>query len=179
MDNKKKVNRIEDISVFSDMTYSHRFMTIKYYENELKKISRQGRRTDLERKAFVDVKDNTRSKSRQKLKGNLQNEQENRQKLSEVFPPLPSRDRVARQLGISTATLSKYRRIIKLPDDLLQSIASLLDERRIPFEAAYIIASLRDADAEYLIAKIEKNPELRIDMEKLKNLPVKKMSSPA
>ncbi len=37
--------------------------------------------------------------------------------------------------------MSKYRRIIKLPDDLLRPLEQLLDEKRITFEAAYTIAN--------------------------------------
>lgn len=36
---------------------------------------------------------------------------------------------MGRQLGIATAILSKYRSIIKLPDDLIDAIARLLDQK--------------------------------------------------
>ena len=78
---------------------------------------------------------------------------------------------MSNRLGISTATLSKYRRIIKLPDDLLRSLEQLLDEKRITFEAAYIIANMIDFDIEILVEGIIKNPDKILDLAMLKNLP--------
>lgn len=45
-----------------------------------------------------------------------------RYKLKENSKRVTARDKMARRLGISTATLSKYRRIIKLPEELLDPI---------------------------------------------------------
>lgn len=78
---------------------------------------------------------------------------------------------MARSLGISTATLSKYRRIIKLPDELLDSLVRLLDEKRITFEAAYAISNMRDTDIRCLIKGINKYPDRKLDLNTLKSLP--------
>lgn len=76
-----------------------------------------------------------------------------------------------KETAIGTATLSKYRRIIKLPDNLLRSLEQLLDEKRITFEAAYIIANMIDFDIEILVEGIIKNPDKILDLAILKNLP--------
>lgn len=80
---------------------------------------------------------------------------------------------MARGLGISTATLSKYRRIIKLPDELLDSVVRLLDEKKITFEMAYIIADLRELEIKRLIDYSNEFSDKKIDLGKLKELPRK------
>lgn len=107
----------------------------------------------------------TPSKSRQKLgdESNLKN----------------TRDKMALRLDIATSTLSKYRSIIKLPDDALQSIASFLDEKKITFEVAYRISQLNDNTVKNLsensivnwfIECVNKFPDRKIDMGRLKKL---------
>lgn len=147
---------------FSDWNYSQKFESIKYCEARIRKISRQGKRTDLEIPANENA--GTCVQSRQKLK--------------ETSSRTTSRDKMSRQLGISTATFSKYRRIAKLPDELLQSIAQLLDEKRITFEAAYLIANLMDFDINCLIEGIIKNPDKILDLDELKRLPHRKDEKP-
>lgn len=73
-------------------------------------------------------------------------------------------------LGISTATLSKYRSIVKLPDELTDSIVRLLDEKRITFEEAYMISKLRNVDIQILVKYINRDLGRRIDINKLKEL---------
>ncbi len=155
---------------FSACSYAQRFETVKCYEEMMKKNSRQGKRTDLEEKVVANA-ENTCVQPMSSL-----GEEEN------AYVQLTSnhsnrsrrptnRDETAHHLGISTATLSKYRRIIKLPDDLLQSIAYLLDEKRITFEIAYFISSLRDADIKSLIKDIIKYPDGKLDWNTAKELP--------
>lgn len=142
---------------FSDWNYSQKIEAIKYSEKLIRENSRQGKRTDLEKKATAGKENETCVQSRQKLK--------------EDSKKTTARDKMARRLGISTATLSKYRRIIKLPDDLLQSIAQLLDEKRITFKAAYIISNMRYPDIKCLIEGIEQYPDRLLDLDRLKELP--------
>lgn len=78
---------------------------------------------------------------------------------------------MARRLGISTATLSKYRRIIKLPEELLDPFLRLLDEKKITFEAVYVISNMRDSDIKTLIDGIERYPDRKLDLKILKKLP--------
>lgn len=96
-------------------------------ETLIKETSRQGKRTDLEKETAIGTDNGTCVQSRHKL--------------TEKPKRITIRDKMSNRLGISTATLSKYRRIIKLPDDLLRSLEQLLDEKRITFEAAYTIAN--------------------------------------
>lgn len=142
---------------FTDWNYSQRINAVKYIERLISEKSRQGKRTDLEKKSSTDTGDKTCVQGRHKL-----NKDPKR---------VTARDKMARRFGISTATLSKYRRIIKLPDDLLESIAKLLDDKRITFEAAYIISSIRDCDIKELLKEITQYPDKKLDLEKLKKLP--------
>lgn len=66
---------------------------------------------------------------------------------------------MAQRLGISTATFSKYRSILKLQEELVGAIAQLLDENRISFEAAYRISQLTDYDAKVLVRLIQESSE--------------------
>lgn len=139
---------------FPDWSYSRRINAVRYCEKMIKECSQQGRRTDLEKKKAGIGEEITSVQTRQK---------------SDKTPrQATTRDKMARRLGISTATLSKYRRIIKLPDDLLTSIAHLLDEKYISFEAAYMISDLEDKDIRQLIEAINRNPESKIDLGILK-----------
>lgn len=47
----------------------------------------------------------------------------------------------------------------------------LLDERRITFEAAYIISGKRDRDIRWLTEGMEQYPDRLLDLERLKKLP--------
>ena len=138
---------------FLDWNYSQRFEAVKYIETLIKEASRQGRRTDLEKETAMGTDNGTCVQSRHKLT--------EKPKRSTI------RDKMSKRLGISTATLSKYRRIIKLPDDMLLSVVQLLEEKRITFDAAYRIANLRYIDIKFLIDGMKKNPESSINMEKL------------
>ena len=73
--------------------------------------------------------------------------------------------------GIRKSTFDRYMRIIKLPDELLQSIACLLDEKKITFEAAYYISNMMDADIESLTRDINKYPDGELDLDKVKDSP--------
>lgn len=159
-----------DQQPFSACCYSKRFEIIKHYEEILKKNSCQGKRTDLEGK-FVAKNADTYV---QPVSNSLGTDKTHVQLMSNISkePRHPAtRDEAAHRLGISTATFSKYRRIIKLPSHLLQSIASLLDEKKITFEAAYIISNMIDIDIEYLIDEINNHPNRKLPLERLKKLP--------
>ena len=146
---------------FSDWSYSQKIEAVKYYDKIIKKTSQQGKRTDLEKEHVVNSGNETCVQDRQKLERNIAKRS-------------TSRDKMARRLGISTATLSKFRRIIKLPDDLISSLAQLLDEKKITFEAAYRISNMREVDIKLLMEGITKYPDRKLDLKKLKELPTKK-----
>lgn len=142
---------------FSDWNYSQKFDAIKYIDKLIRENSRQGKRTDLEKEATAGKENETCVQGRQKLK--------------EDSKKTTTRDKMARRFGISATTLGKYKRIIKLPDDLLQSITQLLDEKRITLEAAYKISNKRDSDIRWLIEGIEQYPDRLLNLDRLKELP--------
>lgn len=139
---------------FSDWNYLQRFEAVRYTEKMIREYSQQGKRTDLEKKTLDREENETSVQTRQKLEMHSQ--------------PSTTRDKMARQLGISTATLSKYRRIIKLPYEMVTKIAHLLDGKKISFEAAYLISDLEDEDIMLLLDSINEKPEQIIDLHLLK-----------
>lgn len=155
---------------FSACSYTQRFETVKYYEKMMKMNSRQGKRTDLEEKAAAKSK-----KTCVQPMSNSESKGDTYVQLMSNLPKSPrrptNRDEAAHSLGISTATFSKYKRIINLPDDLLQSIAKLLDEKKITFEAAYVISNMINIDIQYLIKEINNCPNKKLNLDKLKELP--------
>lgn len=166
-----------DQQPFSACSYLKRFEIIKHYEEIMKKNSCQGKRTDLEGK-FTAKNTNTYV---QPVSNYPETDKTHVQLMSNTSkkPQYPAaRDEAAHRLGISTATFSKYRRIIKLPDHLLQSIAGLLDEKKITFEAAYVISNMIDIDIEYLIDEINNHPKLDLPLDRLKELPKRNAKKP-
>lgn len=139
---------------FSDWSYSQKIEAIKYTEKMIKKNSQQGKRTDLYRDD--ELGDGTSVQCRHKS--------------SDQCKKGTTRDKMARRLGIATATLSKYRSIIKLPDDMIDSIARLLDQKRITFEAAYRMSGLRLREVKLLVDYIDKSPDKKVDVDKLRAL---------
>lgn len=160
---------------FSDCSYSQKFEIVKYYEKFIKENSRQGKRTDLEDKTVAKPRENVGDTCTQLVSNVARGISDTCVQLapkSTCKSRRPTiRDEVAHRLGISKATLEKYMRIIKLPDDLLQSIAQLLGEKRITFKAAYAISDMKDADIKSLIRDISKYPDGEIDWDKVKKSP--------
>ena len=116
--------------------------------------SQHGKSTDLENKITEDD-DGTYIQSRQKL-----DEGSKRDTTS---------DKMARWLGIATAILVKYRSIIKLPDDVVESIARMLDQKKTTLEAIYMISGLQYGNIMQLVDYLDEYPDHRkIDMVKLK-----------
>lgn len=148
---------------FSVWSYSQRFKAIPTIERLIREHSRQGRRSDLAEKREQEQGTCVQSWQDPDRKGRRQT----------------TRDLMAQQLGISTATFSKYRSILKLSEELVEAIAQLLDENRISFEAAYRISQLTDYDAQVLVRRIQESSEreLKLDMDKLKKYAAKNISS--
>ncbi len=142
---------------FRDWSYAQRIEAVKYSEKIMKECSQQGKRTDLERKK--DTAEGTSVYSGQKLEQNSKR--------------ITTRDGMAKRFGISTATLSKYRRIIKLSEELLDPLVRLLDEKKISFDAVYIIANKREPEIKMFIEYKDKYPDSKIYLDKLKKLPHK------
>lgn len=141
---------------FSDWNYSQKIEAIRYIEKMIRANSQQGQRNDLEDQAGETTEEGTSVQSRHKSGNNSRRS--------------TTRDRMSRRLGIATATLSKYRSIIKLPDDLVDVLARLLDEKKITFEAAYWTSRLTPHNAKILVECIEESPNTKVDLVKLKEL---------
>lgn len=139
---------------FSDWNYTQRIKAIQYTEKLIEKESKQGKRSDLVGDQGTESEKETCVQSRHKSEKNTRRG--------------TTRDRMARRLGIATATFSKYRRIVKLPNEQIEAISSLLDERKTTFEAAFIMSKLDSADATWLIEEIYKSPDKKVDINKLK-----------
>lgn len=139
---------------FSDWNYSQRIKAIQYTETLIGKNSQQGKRSDLVEKKNATTDGDTSVQDRHKSEGKSRRS--------------TTRDRMARRLGIATATFSKYRSIIKLPDDLIESLARLLDEKQITFETAYRMSGLTEFDVRVLVDHIQKSPDKKIDLVRLK-----------
>ena len=148
---------------FSGWSYSQRFKAISTIERLIKEHSRQGRRSDLAEKREQKQETCVQSWQDPDRKGRRQT----------------TRDLMAQQLGISTATFSKYRSILKFSEELVEAIAQLLEENRISFEAAYRISQLTDYYAKVLVRRIQESSEreLKLDMDKLKKYAAKNISS--
>ena len=139
---------------FNDWNYAQKIRAIQHYEKKLSVESQQGKRTDLANKKVYQAEVGTSVQTRQKLAGDKK---------------IDTRGKMARRLGISTATFSKYRRIIKLPDETLEPLIQLLDQKCITFEAAYIISGVKMVDAKWFISKMaNKPPSWKVDLAKLK-----------
>lgn len=141
---------------FSGWSYSQRLRAMHSIERLIKANSRQGQRSDLKETQVATSEDDLPLHSGHKLNGRTRR--------------ITSRDQMADRLGIATATLSKYRSIVKLPDDLIELLARMLDEKKITFEAAYIMSGLKSCEVKMLVNYIEKFPDRKIDLDRLKAL---------
>jgi hypothetical protein len=157
---------------FSGCSYLQKIEVVRYYNGIIKECSQQGKRTDLEEKNLNRKKDGELVKSRQKLEEKSEQNTEGRQKLEKKTKRMNTRDVIARKLGISTATLSKYRSIIKLPDDIADHIGRMLDRKMITFKDACKISQsgLSKLDIRTLLRCIEESPDMKVDVDKLEIL---------
>lgn len=136
---------------FSDWNYSQKIKAIQYTERLIRENSQQGKRSDLTGEA---TEEGTSVQGRHKSEGKSRRS--------------TTRDRMARRLGISTATLSKYRSIVRLSDELIESIARRLDEKIITFEVASIMSGLSPIDIKMIIREADRLPDKKIDPARLK-----------
>lgn len=152
---------------FSDWNYSQRIKAIQYTETLIKKEGQQGKRSDLDEKKDTTTDGDTSVQGRHKSE---ETSVQSRHKSDGKSRRSTTRDRMARNMGIATATLSKYRSIIKLPEDLIEVLAQLLDEKEITFEAAYRMSGLKPRDIEWLVKHLGRSSSMKIDLAKLKDL---------
>jgi hypothetical protein len=111
---------------FGDWKYSQQIKVIKIYDKYLQESSQQGKRNDLtDKQADAPTGDHNEHKSAKK---------EKRPK---------SRDKISKQLGISSSVFVRYRSIAKLDDRSLDIICNMLDERRLGFMSAFRLSQLK------------------------------------
>lgn len=139
---------------FSDWNYSQKIEAVRYIVKMIEEHSQQGKRTDLDTTNVSAAEGETSVQGRHKSKQNAKREN--------------TRDRMSRRLGISTATMSKYRSIINLPDDIVESITQHLDRKNITLEAAYRMSKLRNEEIKWLLNFVDQYPDEKIDIGKLK-----------
>ena len=138
---------------FNDWKYSQRIEAVKYYDKLIRKTSQQGKRNDLNKSTSKAADATTSVYVRQKS-----------QKAE------TDRDRMARCLGISTALFSRYRSIIKLPDNVVERLASKLDERVITFDIAYTLSKVKIENINVVLDYMDKNNNVKINTNVIKEL---------
>lgn len=161
--------------LFSVCGYSQKFEIVKCCEKFIKENSHQGKRTDLEDKTAIKSVKESEDTCTQLVPSAADGDEAlvpNLHLKKSRKPRRPTiKNKVADRLGISKATLDRYMRIIKLPDELLQSIACLLDEKKITFEDAYFISNMTDSNIKSLIRDISNHPDGNLDLDDVKNSP--------
>jgi ParB family chromosome partitioning protein len=101
---------------FSDWKFSQQIKVIKVYSKFIQENSQQGKRSDLEDDATC-----------------VHGEHKSADK-----PTRPkSRDKISKQLGISSSVFERYRSIAKLGDEAVNFIGEMLDDKRLGFMSAY------------------------------------------
>jgi len=135
---------------FKDWNYAQRFDAVRYADRLAKEKSEQGKRNDM-------VKDNNMSdetcvQNRPRSKGKTKNP--------------TTRDKMSTKLGLSTATFSKFRSIIRLEernDGIIENAVAILsehlDSKRLSFETAYRISQMKSKDIKTVLEWIVNNPE--------------------
>lgn len=145
---------------FSDWKYEQKFQAIRYIDKLVKENSQQGKRTDLAALSPDSNEDGTCVQSGHKSRRGKRNP--------------TTRDKMANRLGISTATFSKFRSILKLSDGIVDQMISLLDRKLISFEVAYRLSLINSSNIKIVLKFAEKYPDDKIDLDKLKALPTEK-----
>ena len=140
-------------AAFWSWDYLQRFKAIQYIVKRIRADSRQGIRSDLVEKINGTVPEKQGHKSRRPT----------------------ARDRAAKEIGISTATLSRYRSMVSLPDESLEQMAKLMDKRLLTFEEAYRLSLMDFTACKVLLEVCEKNPDKRIDLTRLRELETRKI----
>lgn len=137
---------------FTDWNYTQKIRAIQYYIELMEENKQQGKRNDKN----SAVEDGTCVQNRHKSDKN-----------SKRRPTI--RDRMAKKLSISTALFSKYKAIAKLPNEQMESIVCLLDERRITFEIAYTMTKLDGTNLEWLLEELDQSTDSKVDLSILRS----------
>ena len=141
---------------FSDWNYSQKIKVIKLYIKYIQENSQQGKRTDL-------AESETSVHSEQKSNG-----KSNRP---------TTRDKFTKHLGISPAVFSRYKNIAKLEGDTLDTLCTMLDEKKLGFMAAHLISQLKPGEQATVLSILKEKPEITIKKDNGKALYKKSIES--
>ena len=126
---------------FADWKYSQQIRVIKIYSKYIQENSQQGKRSDL-------AADSTCVHGEHKSA-----DKPNRPK---------TRDKISKQLGISSTVFERYRSIVKLDNGILNSLCEMLDERRLGFMAAYRLSQLKEGETAAVVNFLKSDPEVKL-----------------
>ena len=68
-----------------------------------------------------------------------------------------TRDKIAKQLGLSPTSFVRYMSIARLEDNLLATVGMMLDEQSLSFMSAYYISKLKPDEIPLVIKIVDKN----------------------
>jgi len=144
-----------DQQSFLDWGYLQQLRVIKIRDKFIKDNSRQGERTDLSDVAGVtNVHGEHKLEKVPKKKGKDK---------SEAKPKLPkTRDRIAKELGLSPTVFERYRSISKLDDDILTTVGTLLDDKKISFMSCFYLSKLKLSEIATAIEVIKNKGDEKI-----------------
>ncbi|MFI3214978.1 MAG: ParB N-terminal domain-containing protein [Eubacteriales bacterium] len=129
---------------FTDLSHSERAYCLAQHYGAMKS---QGKRNDLLQEIEMllnpdDYKENSTS--------------------VQVEQKLESREKIAKENSLSSATVGRYIRIASLSESLIK----LLDEERIAFLTAYTLSFIDNEDKQNIIADFVVNDNYKLDMKK-------------
>lgn len=134
---------------FADWKYSQQIRVIRIYSKYIQENSQQGKRSDLaDNSTCVHGEHKSADKA-------------NRPK---------TRDKISKQLGISSTVFERYRSIAKLDDEILDSLCEMLDERRLGFMAAYRLSQLKQGEIAAVLNFLKSDPETKLKGSTVKSL---------
>ena len=126
---------------FADWKYSQQIRVIKIYNKYIQDNSQQGKRRDLADNATCVHSEH---------------------KLVDKHPRPKTRDKISKQLGLSSTVFERYRSIAKLDDKTLDRLCEMLDERRLGFMAAYRLSQLKQGEIYVVLDFIKDNPDTKL-----------------
>lgn len=144
-----------DQQSFLDWSYSQQLQVIKIRDRFIKDNSRQGERTDLsDAEGATGVHGEHKSDEAPKKKGKGK---------PKAKPKLPkTRDRIAKELGLSPTVFERYRSISKLDDDTLAMVGKLLDDKKISFMSGFYLSKLKPSEIATAIEVINNKGDVKI-----------------
>lgn len=134
---------------FADWKYSQQIRVIKIYNKYIQENSQQGKRSDL---AADSTCVHTEHKSTDKQ------------------PRPKARDKISKQLGLSSTVFERYRSIAKLDDGILNILCKVLDESRLGFMAAYRLSQFKQKETIAILNFLKNNPETKLKGSTVKSL---------